>query len=408
MIDTADVLHLLSDLIRKVEAFDPNTAFRLRLLHDAIKGGDIADMDAWASSNVYQMIDPDSVIARFNNYLTAAQDTDTASESILQLLKPIRNILWFLPLVITGYAFSQAASQYANLLSAQPDTLNQPFLYLWQQGFNGTLPGWLTFGGVIVVDVVLLIIIFLLTLPMYALSQIRKSRQEQQAQAREQEVQTLRTELGQALAGAALYLARYQHPIRPGENLERVARRLDATARKMEEWFERIAGQFDGMTRNVTSQFEGMTQNISNGFAGMSQSVTSQFEGMSQNVISRFEGTSQNVTSQFEGMTQQVTKNFADMTQTVTDNFEGMTQNITQDMKDITSTVTKDLEGITQDVEKNFSATTQNIGADVDSMVKDLTAKYESISQQMTQHFTTLTDQMAEQVLEGRKYLSEL
>ncbi|MFE9929511.1 methyl-accepting chemotaxis protein [Streptomyces sp. NPDC005533] len=57
-------------------------------------------------------------------------------------------VIVFLPLLITWFGLVQASNAYGELISSDPAQAERPFLQLWQSGFGGRLPGWLTFGSV--------------------------------------------------------------------------------------------------------------------------------------------------------------------------------------------------------------------------------------------------------------------
>lgn len=394
MIDTSDIVKLLSTMVNRVEQFDSNTALRLRLLTDAIRGEVPQEIEVWATSDLYAMIHPDNIVERFRSQQVSSQ---YAGGRIFELLRVSRNAFLFLPFVVTCFSLALAADSYANLLNARPNRVSEPFLYLWQQGFNGSLPSWLTFSSIAWLDVVLLVLIFLLTLFMYSQSQIRTFQQGRVALQREQDAQVLRSDLVHVLAVASLYLSKYKRPLTAGDNLELVARRIDTTARRMEEKFESIIGQFDGMTQNVTKRLEGMTQN-----------VTQRFDGMTQNVTKNFDGMTQNLTDKFDGMTQNVTKNFDGMAQNVTSRFDGMTQNVTKNLDGMTQSLEKNFDGMTQNIADRFDGMTQNVTHGFDGMIKDVFDKYDGMSQQVIRRFGILTNQMMEQLLDGSKYLKEV
>ncbi len=309
MIDTADLVKLLSTMVNRVELFDSNTALRLRLLTDAIRGEVPQEIEAWATSDLYAMLNPDNVVERFSNQQASSQH---AGGRIFELVRVSRNVFLFLPFIVTCFSFALAADSYANLLNAQPNRVSEPFLYLWQQGFNGSLPSWLTFSSIAWLDVVILVLIFLLTLFIYSQSQIRTFQQGRVALQREQDAQVLRSDLVHVLAVASLYLSKYKRPLTAGDNLELVARRIDATARRMEEKFESIIGQFDGMTQNVTKNLDGMTQNIADRFDGITQNVTHGFDGMIKDVSDKYDGMSQQVIRRFGILTNQMMEQLLD------------------------------------------------------------------------------------------------
>src|SRR5258707_10624074 len=100
--------------------------------------------EAWAATNVQQMIDVHTIAAQMR-----AKDTPSRA---LRALEWIRNVLIFLPLALTWYGISQAVSSYASDITdiqnnhkLSPDEIARqiqtPFLYLWQQSFGGHLSG---------------------------------------------------------------------------------------------------------------------------------------------------------------------------------------------------------------------------------------------------------------------------
>jgi hypothetical protein len=189
MIDVDEVRNNLEALAIKLESSDPNAALRLRNLSRAVDNGPNAD--AWASSNIHQLVEPELIFARYKNQ----KKTDTS----IAWMEWVRNTLIFAPLVVTWYGISQAVEKYSDLIAANGNDIYTPFLYLWQQGFGGRLQGWQTLGGLATIDFILLAVVLGLTIAVYALNNSVKLR-------REQEAEELRATLMHTLAGASLCL----------------------------------------------------------------------------------------------------------------------------------------------------------------------------------------------------------
>jgi len=61
------------------------------------------------------------------------------------------------------------------------DLYTQPFLYLWQQRFNGTLPDYWTLSSIAASDVVILLVILAMTLLAFVLGHRTSLRQDEDA-----------------------------------------------------------------------------------------------------------------------------------------------------------------------------------------------------------------------------------
>ncbi len=264
MIDSASAKQTLLDLADKVREYDAGAAVRLRLLGDAVDG---VDDQAWAEGDIYRMIDPDSIVERFRSQQTRGRLTN--------FLEIARNTLVLAPIIVTWYGISQATDKYhillSELLKTNPNQNFQPFLYLWQQGFGGRLPWFLTLSNIALFDAFLLLLIFILTFLTFALSQTSTSQNEQEAQQ-------VRSEIVHALTGASLVILG-KKKLTAGDNLEEVARKYDA------------------MTRQTNAKFDAMIQQ-----------TLAQFNAMNKQVLDQFNATSTQVLDQFTDMTKQMNK----------------------------------------------------------------------------------------------------
>lgn len=195
----ADTQTKLDTVARKIQRINPSAANRLYRLSGAVGQAPNSMVDAWAVTNVQQMIDAHVIAEQMR-----AKDIPPLS---LRVLEWIRNLLIFLPLVLTWYGISNAVSSYSMYVSAvksnpQADQaqLQLPFLYLWQQGFGGYLPNWLVLSKLAFYDFLLLSLLVILTAIVNFRSHLRTS-------SKEQEVELVQEELTDALADAALCLA---------------------------------------------------------------------------------------------------------------------------------------------------------------------------------------------------------
>src|SRR5437588_3631397 len=142
--------------------------------------------DAWSATDIHQMID-----ARVIAEQMRAKDI---APWWLRSLEWLRNLLIFLPLVLTWFGISGAVSGYSSYIASilnnphsDKTLIQQPFLYLWQQGFNGYLPstlivGLLTLSRLAFYDFLLLFALFALTAVVNGRMHLRLAKQEQRAE----------------------------------------------------------------------------------------------------------------------------------------------------------------------------------------------------------------------------------
>lgn len=189
MVDPDEVRNNLEALAIKLEPSDANAALRLRNLSRAVANGPNAD--AWASSNIRELIEPEVIVEHYKN--------QRRTDWVIASMEWVRNTLIFAPLVVTWYGISQAVEKYSDLIAANGKDIYVPFLFLWQQGFDGRLQGWQTLGGLATIDFVILLVVFLLTIVVYSLNNGVKLR-------REEEAEDVRSTLLHTIAAASLCL----------------------------------------------------------------------------------------------------------------------------------------------------------------------------------------------------------
>lgn len=202
IVDTQTKLEKLAHRIKKI---NPSAANRLFRLSAAVGRVPNSMSDAWAANDVHKMIDAQVIAEQMR-----AQDIPNLG---LRIMEWFRNLLIFIPLVLTWLGISSAVSSYATFVNAvtnkpHADTtqLQLPFLYLWQQGFGGYLPGWLILSKLAFYDFILLLILVFLTGIVNIRTHLRTS-------SKEREAEELQEQLTDALTDAALCLAK-----RPGQS----------------------------------------------------------------------------------------------------------------------------------------------------------------------------------------------
>jgi hypothetical protein len=281
MIDKTSVAESLHKLAEQVQESDPGGYHRLNLLKEAVQNNTSAD--AWAYADIHALIAPDSIVERYRH-----KTHPNTLDRIVTIMEVVRNTFIFAPIVLTWYAIAEATARYNEFVNAairakKPDLYEQPFLYLWQQRFGGTLPEHLTLSNIAIIDVAILLIILIFTFFAYILANSSTAQKDHDAQL-------LRANLSHAITGAVLSLhARPQ--LTAADNLELVARNLDNTI------------------RHVMDQVQTMSQQSLVRIDRMAQDVTTRVEKVSQETTTRFERVAHDITTQFTNATQQTGKN---------------------------------------------------------------------------------------------------
>jgi hypothetical protein len=115
------------------------------------------------------------------------------------VLDVLRNVLVFAPIAVTWFGLSLAAGAYADLLAARPDLVSQPFLLLWQQGFDKRIA--FNFGTLALIDASLIGILIVLSFALHLRSELRDVSFQTNVLLKESEIRAL---LGQASSLGAL------------------------------------------------------------------------------------------------------------------------------------------------------------------------------------------------------------
>lgn len=291
MIDTSSVVGALDKLAQKVKDSDSGGSARLTLLSEAVQHN--ANTSAWAYADVHSMIAPDSIVERYRNNVQK-----NGIDRTVTWLETIRNTFIFLPIIVTWLSISQATDKYNELISTaiqqkKLDLYSQPFLYLWQQRFGGTLPAFLTLSNIAIADVVILAIILLLTFFAYILSSTSVAQKDQDAQR-------LRANLNHAITGAVLSLhARPQ--LTAENNLEHVARNLDTTVQYMID-------QVNTMTQQTTTRLDKLAQDTTNRIDKVAQDTTARFERVAREVTEQFTNSTKQTKAQLDSIVQEMTR----------------------------------------------------------------------------------------------------
>lgn len=187
------------------------SAARIRQLIIAV-GGDPSAED-WAATNIQSVIDPEAIAGGLKSRSVAAP--------WIGFLEWLRNGLVLFPLILTWFGISEASQKYQALINSDRSQELHSFLYLWQQGFNHTLPAPFILSNLALADCILLTTIFVLTLVATWQYSLFTAQNEKRAEQ-------LRTSLSHALGDTALCLSMIhrQRQLNQPSNLNDIAKYL--------------------------------------------------------------------------------------------------------------------------------------------------------------------------------------
>ena len=291
---SSPVVESLQELAQQVRQSDPGGSDRLLMLSDAIKNNTSAN--AWAYADVHTMIAPDSIVESYRN-----DRRTTGSDRTIAMLEGLRNAIIFLPIIVTWLGISQATARYNDFIQnavnkGNTDAYTQPFLYLWQQRFYGSLPEFWTLSNIALADVIVLIFILALTLIAFLLTNRNTARLDKEAR-------DLRAHLNHAITGAILSL--HSRPqLTANDNLELVARNLDITVNRVVDQVratsQQSAEHLDRMAVDTTNRLDKLAVDTSGRFEKMARDLTGQFANASMQNRQQLDRVVQDITKQVD------------------------------------------------------------------------------------------------------------
>lgn len=190
----------LSELAGTTEPIDPVISARLSQLGTAVAEGDMIRV---ATLDIGTAFDLPYFEERATDYFTRKGKTG----HFVSLMGPVewtRNFLVLLPIFLTWFELSHATNHYRILVERDRTVIDQPFLLLWEQGFNGLHSGFpfMTFSQLAALDAALLLGVVILTMWVHYISDIREAGATQRAVALRHQIEGVLWGVGQQLAVA--------------------------------------------------------------------------------------------------------------------------------------------------------------------------------------------------------------
>ena len=141
----------------------------------------------------------------------------------------IRNVLVLLPIALTWFALYESTKSYREYIDAHPDQISQPFLLLWQRGFDGR-GGILaaSFSTVAIIDAMIIGVIIALTFYSHGRREHREESIDRTAQKFQADVDNILSE-----ATVALAPDRAGRPAMLARSVERLAERFEHNSQEL-------------------------------------------------------------------------------------------------------------------------------------------------------------------------------
>lgn len=253
--DKAILQQHLQNLSNRILELDQRAAQRLQELSNALDSITLAR--TWAGIDLHHVINPDAIAEQYEQLY---QPEKSGPGQTARFLEGMRNVLIFLPIVITWLGVSQATNAYHRLLSqclkACQEQVQQPFLYLWEQGFGGGFPDFLRLSNIGLIDAGILALIFLATFYLSVASARSNRRDERIEQRNRGQALALRAELLNTLADTTLQLhSQSASMVAPIDKLDDVAKAIVQMSRDILQQFDQLKASFTAVTDEMKRQF---------------------------------------------------------------------------------------------------------------------------------------------------------
>lgn len=380
MFDKTTVSKRLSALARQVESYDNNAATRLRTLSGVIEMEQ--DTHAWETTDLYHLINPDSILESYRE--------QRKNSFFIRFLEMARNVLIFVPITLTWIAIWQASIHYNEMIQTlvrqRSDQINLPFLYLWQRGFDGTLPDIFKLGNVALLDVLVLLLIMLFTFFAHWFPN-----------KREDKIRVLYTELVHAIGEVSFYLA--SHRLTNSDNLEKIARKIETmskdTLTSMADLAKQLSIQLGDITTETAKKLEILMENIITSFSKVSQESIEQFKAFTQQATSSLDTISERMDEQMDLFTQHTQKQFDAGTAYINQlgQLAGGTKQLSQDLE----ATSRALQSSSGDISTRVTELVGTI-AGLSAQQKDLHDVVKTSAEHLTTSSVALSDLRQKQV----------
>lgn len=211
----------INGLATSLGEIDSRSSGRLRDLASAVNTP--AERSRWNAVDLPQAFNTQRLSHEY-----ALRKVGEQRVKLIELADKARNALVLVPVFLTWYALAEAARNYVEYITNNPDAAGQPFLLLWQQGFGQDSWRYPTFSQVALIDAAVIFVIIVLTI--YA-----HGRREDQEDAVANVAADFYATFDNILAEAGVLLARDRaaQPSQLARNVAALTDRFDQNSREL-------------------------------------------------------------------------------------------------------------------------------------------------------------------------------
>lgn len=212
----------LRGLAAALRATDPNASERLERLAAALL--DPSESELWIDVDLRRAFHTERLA-----YTYAVHQHGGEAPPLIDTMDKFRNVMVLVPIMLTWFALAQAVRDYSDYINNHPDQIRQPFLLLWQNGFDGN-SSWHSpsFSAVALLDA--LVIFVIVTITFFAHGRREQHEEEIATTARDFQAH-FDNALGEATVRFAM--ARTMKPNSLAEAIGQVVTRFDTTAQEL-------------------------------------------------------------------------------------------------------------------------------------------------------------------------------
>jgi hypothetical protein len=227
---------------------------------------------AWETIDLWRVLNPGRLASAVESAYLRCSSSDV--QRSISRREAIRNVLVLVPITVTWILLAFATHSYQQQIANHPELSGQPFLLLWQQGFEQTW--WerlLAFSNVAFLDFGVLLIVIGYTI---AVQRDAGNLQRQHAEQARAKAEALREDLETVLYAAELDLGQ-QRTEHTTAQFGRIAEDIGAMSRAIQEPLVHSLESFTYASGELVRQLEQTSQHLE----AMSEREEAEISGLS-------------------------------------------------------------------------------------------------------------------------------
>ena len=219
---TRDLADEINGLAASLETIDSRSTERLRDLAESLSTEE--GRLRWADVDLRRAFN-----SEYLAHFYAVRREGGYAPTTVAIADRVRNVLVLLPIALTWFALYESTRAYREYIDENPEEISQPFLLLWQRGFDGEGSLLATsFSTVAIIDAIIIGIIIALTF-------FAHGRREHREESIDRTAQKFQADVDNVLAEATVALApdRAGRPAMLARSVERLAERFEHNSQEL-------------------------------------------------------------------------------------------------------------------------------------------------------------------------------